>query len=233
MPRNQQMGQRIGPVDTVDWTRLRRPGPCTAPESWHRASGQSPGQRATTKITYFAAGQMGWRSPEHRRTPNPRAADSVRSGKVDDPTPKKERFRRSEACTGGAGGTRTHGRRMTSPLRILAAFADHCRFTAFLQVRRADQGQSCAVLGGLFLSLWPLNGPWGPMSWTLTTAAAASALFSRRAGTLRAAESLTDAMMLHPRPPGWSIIPDVTRRSRPPDCASTWVAARRSGQPRR
>lgn len=31
--------------------------------------------------------------------------------------------------------------------------------------------------------------------------------------------------------PGWSIIPDVKMRSRPPDCASPWVAARRSGQP--
>ena len=47
---------------------------------------------------------------------NSRAADSVRSGKVDDPPPKKERSRRSEACTGGAGGTRTHGRRIMSPL---------------------------------------------------------------------------------------------------------------------
>jgi hypothetical protein len=28
-----------------------------------------------------------------------------------------------------------------------------------LQVRRADQCQPFAVLAGLFLSLWPLNGP--------------------------------------------------------------------------
>jgi hypothetical protein len=101
-----------------------------------------------------------------------------------------------------------------------------------LQVRRADQCQPCAVLVCLFLSLWPLNGPWRSMSWTLATAAAASTQFSQGAGTRRAAESHTDAMMLHPRPPGWSIIPDLTSRSRPPDCASSWVAAGRSGQPR-
>ncbi len=48
--------------------------------------------------------------------PNPRAADSLRSGKVDAPTPKNQRFRRSETYAGGAGGTRTHGRRIMSPL---------------------------------------------------------------------------------------------------------------------
>jgi hypothetical protein len=52
-----------------------------------------------------------------------------------------------------------------------------------LQVRRADPCQLRAVLVGLFLSLWPLNGPWGSMSWTLTTAAAASAQFSQGDGT--------------------------------------------------
>lgn len=48
--------------------------------------------------------------------PNSRAADSVRSGEVDDPTGQNERFRRSQPCIGGAGGTRTHGRRIMSPL---------------------------------------------------------------------------------------------------------------------
>lgn len=47
-------------------------------------------------------------------TPDPRATDSVRSGKVDDPTPRRERFRRSEAYAGGAGGTRTRSRPRSS-----------------------------------------------------------------------------------------------------------------------
>lgn len=81
-----------------------------------------------------------------------------------------------------AGGTQTHGRRIMNPLGILAALVDQRRFTPFLQVRRVDQRHPCAALVGLFLSVWPLNGPWGSMSWTLTTAAAASAQVSHRDG---------------------------------------------------
>lgn len=58
-----------------------------------------------------------------------------------------------------AGGTQTHGRRIMNPLGILAVLVDQRRFTPFLQVRRVDQRHPCAVLVGLFLSLWPLNGP--------------------------------------------------------------------------
>ena len=64
----------------------------------------------------------------------------------------------SEACTGGAGGTRTHGRRIMSPLRILATLADQCRFPPFLQVRHVHLCQPCAVLVGWFLSLWSQRG---------------------------------------------------------------------------
>jgi hypothetical protein len=52
-----------------------------------------------------------------------------------------------------------------------------------LQVRRVDPRQPCAVLVGLFLSLWPLNGPWGAMSWTFSTTASATAQFSQGDGT--------------------------------------------------
>lgn len=61
-----------------------------------------------------------------------------------------------------------HARSGLSPLEILAALVDQRRFTPFLQVRGVDQRHPCAVLVGLFLSLWPLNGPWGSMSWTPT-----------------------------------------------------------------
>ncbi|MCX4761848.1 low temperature requirement protein A [Streptomyces sp. NBC_01275] len=94
------------------------------------------------------------------------------------------RFRRSKACSGGAGGTRTHGRRIMSPLRISAALADQCSFLTFSQVRRADPCQPCVVFVDVFLSLWPLNGPWRSMSWTPTTAAASSTQFSRGDRTL-------------------------------------------------
>jgi hypothetical protein len=62
-----------------------------------------------------------------------------------------------------------------------------------LQVRCADPCQSSAVFVSLFLSLRPLNGPWGSMSWMLTTAAAASTQSNQGDGALRAADSLSDA----------------------------------------
>src|SRR5215212_5500933 len=126
-----------------------------APGSWGRPAAQSPGPRAATLDNYSAAGQRGWISPERCRTSNLRAADSVRSGKVDDPTPKNERFRRSEACAGGAGGTRTHGRRIMSPLRILAALADQRSSMTFSQVRCGYPYSGSSALVGLFLSLRP------------------------------------------------------------------------------
>ncbi|MDQ0905209.1 hypothetical protein QFZ22_001194 [Streptomyces canus] len=45
MPRDHQMGPRIDLETPSAWTRLRRPGPCTAPGSWHRPSGQWPGRQ--------------------------------------------------------------------------------------------------------------------------------------------------------------------------------------------
>ena len=58
----------------------------------------------------------------------------------------------------GAGGTRTHGRRIMSPLGILAVLADRCRFTPFLQVRWVDVCRCSSTLAGLFLSLRPQRG---------------------------------------------------------------------------
>ena len=131
------------------------PRPLYGPWGLASPSEQPPGPRSATTSTYSAAGQRGWNSPDLRRTPNPRAADSVRSGKVDDPTPHDERFRRSETCTGGAGGTRTHGRRIMSPLRILAVLAIH-----------VDSWRSCRSGGcipvGLARSLSVGSGPCGP-----------------------------------------------------------------------
>jgi len=104
------------------------------------------------------------RSEGHQPTqtnlaPNSRAADSVRSGKVDTPTPQNERFRRSEACTGGAGGTRTHGRRIMSPSGILATLVDQRSSMTFLQVRAGMPCQHPFVFVGLFLSLRPERVP--------------------------------------------------------------------------
>jgi hypothetical protein len=130
------MGQRIDPETPPTWTRLRRLGPCTAPGSWHRHSEQPPGPRATASITCSTAGQRGWSSPGRRPTPNPRAADSVRSGKVDEPTGQNERFRRSGVST------------VVGPVRSLSIPAcscgpcmapDHSRAVAVAGVRRAQR----------------------------------------------------------------------------------------------
>ncbi|WP_413253425.1 glutamate synthase-related protein [Streptomyces pseudovenezuelae] len=91
--------------------------------------------------------------------PNSRAADPVRSGKVDDPTGENERFRSSEPCKGGAGGTRTHGRRIMSPLRILAALAFASRSVVFSQVRWDDLCRHSPAFVSLFLSLRPQRVP--------------------------------------------------------------------------
>lgn len=49
------------------------------------------------------AGQDASALPTQAPGPNSRAADLVRSGKVDDPTEQDERFCRSETCTSGGG----------------------------------------------------------------------------------------------------------------------------------
>ncbi|MFF5359663.1 helix-turn-helix domain-containing protein [Streptomyces scabiei] len=159
MPRQQVNGTANQPGATVGQAPAPPPRPLHGPWVPSSASKQPPGSRATPSFIYSAAGQTGWSSSERRRIPNPRAADSVRSGKVDDPTGRIERFRRSETCKGGAGGTRTHGRRIMSPLRILAVLVNQCRFTPFLQVRRVHLCRPSAVLGGWFLSLRSLRGP--------------------------------------------------------------------------
>lgn len=71
--------------------------------------------------------------------------------------------RRSEACTGGAGGTRTHGRRIMSPLSILATLVDQRWFWPFSQVRRGLVTQPFSALVSLFRSLCPTcvqNASW-------------------------------------------------------------------------
>jgi hypothetical protein len=73
--------------------------------------------------------------------------------------PKNERFRRSQPCTGGAGGTRTHGRRIMSPSRILATLVDRCSSWPFSQVRRGLAPQSFSALVSLFRSLCPTCVP--------------------------------------------------------------------------
>jgi hypothetical protein len=63
--------------------------------------GQRPRRPTTSLDTCSVAGQSDQTISEHHRTgeiSDSRAADSVRSGKVDAPTPKNERFRRSEPC---------------------------------------------------------------------------------------------------------------------------------------
>ena len=77
------------------------------------------------------------REQDPHPAPNSRAADSIRSARIDAPAPHEERFRRSATCGSGAGGTRTHGRRIMSLLRILAVLAFPCRSMTFLQLRRA------------------------------------------------------------------------------------------------
>ena len=156
MPRNQQTG-RQWPGNTVS---PAAPRPLYGP--WVLASAlRAVARTASGNLDHLLRRRSeGWNSPDHRRTPNPRAADSVRSGKVDAPTPKNERFRRSEACAGGAGGTRTHGRRIMSPLRILAVLADQRSSLSFSQVRRADQ---CLVPCGPCRSVPVLVAPQWPL----------------------------------------------------------------------
>jgi len=55
----------------------------------------------------------------------------------------------------GAGRTRTHGRRIMSPLRILATLADQCSSLTFSLVRRGEHDRSFSALVSLFLSLCP------------------------------------------------------------------------------
>ncbi|MER7513949.1 site-specific integrase [Streptomyces lavendulae] len=65
----------------------------------------------------------------------------------------------SPAARSGAGGTRTHGRRIMSPLGILAALAHQCPTVTFSQVRRLAVRLSVPVFVGLFLPLCPRGGP--------------------------------------------------------------------------
>ncbi len=58
-------------------------------------------------------------------------------------------------ASGGAGGTRTHGRRIMSPLRILATLVDQCSSWPFSQVRRGLAPQSFSALVSPFRSLRP------------------------------------------------------------------------------
>jgi hypothetical protein len=80
--------------------------------------------------------------------------------------PRKTRFPRSErfclGLLGGAGGTRTHGRRIMSPLGILAALVDRCWSMTFLQLRAGELCRHPLALVGLFLSLRPEHVPNAP-----------------------------------------------------------------------
>ena len=58
----------------------------------------------------------------------------LRWAKVGVPTPREGRFSRSQPCDGGAGGTRTHGRRIMSPLRIFRLRPDLALIFPFQQV---------------------------------------------------------------------------------------------------
>jgi hypothetical protein len=73
--------------------------------------------------------------------------------------PPAETFPQVRDLHGGAGGTRTHGRRMMSPLEILAALADQGPFVTFLLVRRGVSGRRASVFVDLFLSLRPDLAP--------------------------------------------------------------------------
>ncbi len=126
---------------------------------------QEPRSSSATAANWnIHAGQGPFAPSTLATSPNPRAAESFRSGKVDDSTGQNERFRRSEACTVGAGGTRTHGRRIMSPLRILAALVDLRSSWPFYQVRRGLTPQSFPALVSLFFqSLCPTcvqNASW-------------------------------------------------------------------------
>ncbi len=133
------------------------------PESGAQASHTPPTETCPiAEPRHLCSSEQGEPTPT-ATGPNSRAADSVRSGKVDAPTPKNERFRRSETCAGGAGGTRTHGRRIMSPSRILATLVDHCPSWPFPQVRQGLAPQSLSALVSLFRSLCPTsvqNEPW-------------------------------------------------------------------------
>jgi hypothetical protein len=58
--------------------------------------------------------------------------------------------------------TRRDGRRIMSPLRILAALADQRSFMTFSQVRQGKPDQCCSTFARLFLSLRPERVPDGP-----------------------------------------------------------------------
>lgn len=109
--------------------RCPRPQDGLNPSSSHGRAGQNISQRRRIHTRPY-------RSEGHQPTrtspvPNSRAADSVRSGKDDAPTPKNERFRSSQPCVGGAGGTRTHRRRIMSSFEDLGG---PCRSTLTLGV---------------------------------------------------------------------------------------------------
>ncbi len=79
----------------------------------------------------------------------------------DSPHPLR-RLRRQETRTGGAGGTRTHGRRIMSPSGILAALADQCPVMTFLLVRPGAPCLRPSVFSGPSLSLRPNCVPTPP-----------------------------------------------------------------------
>ncbi len=177
------MGQRVGVETPSDWTRLRRPGPCPVPGAWYRASGQSPGRRATTTRTYFAAGQRSRSSPERRRTPNPERRIRSVQAKLTLRQPKKNVSAVQRPAEVGRGDSNPRPTDYES-LKVLATLADQCRFEAFLQVRRVHLCELCAVLVGWFLSLRSLHGPCRSLRDLPDTESSASLQLGGRGGTM-------------------------------------------------
>lgn len=106
--------------------------------------------------------------------------------------PMMRRFPRSRTCTGSAEGTRTHGRRIMSPLGILAALADQRSSMTLSQVRMVTCVDATELLSVCSYPCVPNVSPMNPQakqtegfrddrasSWTDIQPARSGVLFQR------------------------------------------------------
>lgn len=112
-PRNRQMGQRIDPETPSDWTRLRPPGPCTAPGLGIGPRGSRPsGERRPRSPTPSQVRRFG--AAGHHSTPNHEQRIRSVQAKLTLRHPRMN-VSAGQRRPSGEGGTRTHGRRTAPP----------------------------------------------------------------------------------------------------------------------
>jgi len=137
----------------------RCPLPTLRPDRFQ--NGRFPAQRLHRPPLHAGAATI---KPQRPTASNPGAGGGIPLSTRPCPTRLRPEHRNPEACAqvrrlhSGTGGTRTHGRRIMSPLRILAVHDLRLSMT-FCLVRA---GQSCRhprVFVGLFLSLRPERVP--------------------------------------------------------------------------